>query len=96
MAPPSQTFCTFLKDLLHHCLRLLHHTQFRRRVSDHSVALAASYSSDTVFDEDDIFSPPSFDGHIYYDDNMPPIFDDYIDNSGFGRVPTLGNDPTIF
>ena len=33
---------------------------------------------------------------IYYDDNMPPIYDDYIDNSGFGRVPTLGNDPTIF
>ena len=32
--------------LLHHRLRLLHHTQFHWRVSDHSVALAASCSSD--------------------------------------------------
>ena len=29
-------------------------------------------------------------------DSMPPIYDDYIDESGFGRVSTLGsNDPTI-
>ena len=27
---------------------------------------------------------------------MPPIYDDYIDKSGFGRVSTLGSsDPTI-
>jgi hypothetical protein len=26
---------------------------------------------------------------------MPPIYDDYIGESGFGRVSTLGNDPTI-
>ena len=45
MHPPSQTFCTFLTVLLHHRLRLLHHTQFRRRVSDCSVALAVSCSS---------------------------------------------------
>ena len=25
------------------------------------------------------FSPPSFDEQIYYDDSMPPIYDDYID-----------------
>ena len=31
--------------ILHHRLRLLHRTQFRRRVSDRSVALAASCSS---------------------------------------------------
>ena len=42
-----------------------------------------------LFDEDDIFSPPSFDANIYYDDNMPPIYDDYIDESGFGEVMTL-------
>ena len=44
-----------------------------------------------------IFSPPSFDEKIYYDDSMPPIYDDdYIDENGFGRVSTLGtNDPTI-
>ena len=30
-------------------------------------------------------------------ESMPPIYDDYIDESGFGRVSTLGsNDPTIF
>ena len=41
-------------------------------------------------------APPTFDEQIYYDDNMPPIYDDYIDESGFGRVSTLGtNDPTI-
>ena len=51
---------------------------------------------DAMFDEDDIFSPPSFDEEIYFDDSMPPIYDDYIDESGFGRVSTLGsNDPTI-
>ena len=45
-----------------------------------------------MFDEDDIFSPPSLDEKIYYDESMPPIYDDYIDESGFGRVSTL--DPT--
>ena len=42
------------------------------------------------------FCPPSYDEQIYYDDSMPPTYDDYIDESGFLRVPTLGsNDPTI-
>ena len=51
---------------------------------------------EAMFDEDDIFSPPSFDEQIYYDESMPPIYDDYIDESWFGRVSTLGsNDPTI-
>ena len=51
---------------------------------------------DAMFDEDDIFIPPSFDDQIYYDDSMPPIYDDYNDESGFGRVSTLGNNyPTI-
>ena len=39
---------------------------------------------DAMFDEDDIFSPSSFDEQIYYDESMPPIYDDYIDESGFG------------
>ena len=47
---------------------------------------------DAIFDEYDIFSPPSFDEKIYYDDCMPPIYDDYIDESGFGEVITLFND----
>ena len=34
---------------------------------------------DAMFNEDDIFSLPSFDGQIYYGDSMPPIYDDYID-----------------
>ena len=50
---------------------------------------------DAMFNEDDICSLPSFDMQIYYDDNIP-LYDDYIDESGFGRVSTLGSsDPTI-
>ena len=41
---------------------------------------------EATFDEDDIFCPPSFDEQFYYDEMMPPIYDDYIDKSGFGRV----------
>ena len=51
---------------------------------------------EAMFDEDDMFSPPSLDEQIYYDDSMPPIYDDYIDESGFGEVMTLfSNDSTI-
>src|SRR4051812_22233192 len=34
---------------------------------------------DATFDEDDLFSPPSFDEEIYFDDTYPPIYDDYCD-----------------
>ena len=47
---------------------------------------------DAMFDDYDIFCPPSFDEKNYYDDSMPPIYDDYIDESGFGEVMTLFND----
>ena len=51
---------------------------------------------DAMFDEYDIFSPQSYDEKMYYDDSMPPIYDDYIDERGFGRVSTLGTtDPAI-
>ena len=51
---------------------------------------------DAMFNVDDIFSLPSFDEQIYYDDSMPPIYDDYIDEIGFGEVMTLfSNDSTI-
>ena len=51
---------------------------------------------EAMFDEDDIFCTPSFDEKIYYDESMPPIYDDYIDESGFGEVMTLfSNDSTI-
>ena len=32
---------------------------------------------DAMFDQDDIFSPSSFDEKFYYDDCMPPIYYDY-------------------
>ena len=35
-----------------------------------------------MLDEDDIFCPPSYVEQIHYDDRMPPIFDDYNDESG--------------
>ena len=47
---------------------------------------------DVMFDEDDIFCPPSLDERIYYDESMPPIYDDYIDESRFGEVMTLFSD----
>ena len=47
---------------------------------------------EAMFDEDDIFCPPSFDEKIYDDESMPPIYDDYIDESGFGEVMTLFSD----
>ena len=36
---------------------------------------------DVMFDEDDMFCPPSFDEKIYYDESMPPIYDDYCDDT---------------
>ena len=50
---------------------------------------------DSIFDEDDIFRPPRLDVQICYNDCMPPFDDGYIDESGFGRVSTLGIDSTI-
>ena len=36
---------------------------------------------EAMFDEDDIFCPPSLDEQIYYDESMPPIYDDYCDDT---------------
>ena len=36
---------------------------------------------EAMFDEYDTFCPPSFDEKIYYDESMPPIYDDYCDGS---------------
>ena len=36
---------------------------------------------DAMFNEADIFSLPSFDENIYYDESMPPIYDDYCDDT---------------
>ena len=45
-----------------------------------------------MFDEYDIFCTPSFDEQIYYDESMPPIYDDNINQSGFGEVMTSFSD----
>ena len=37
---------------------------------------------EAMFDKDDIFSSPSFHENIYYDESIPPIYDDYIDEVG--------------
>ena len=37
---------------------------------------------EAMFNEDDIFSIPSFDMQSCYDDSMPPTYDDYIDKVG--------------
>src|SRR4051812_20592545 len=36
---------------------------------------------DAMYDEDNLFSPPSFDEKIYVDDTLPPIYDDYCDDT---------------
>src|SRR4051812_31128873 len=36
---------------------------------------------DATFYEDGLFSPPSFDEEIYFDDTLPPIYDDYCDDT---------------
>ena len=51
---------------------------------------------DALLNDYDPLIPSTFDKKIYYDDSMPPIYDDCIDESGFGRVSTLGStDHTI-
>ena len=35
---------------------------------------------EAMFHEDDIFCPPIFDEQIYYDESMPPIYDDHCDD----------------
>ena len=40
---------------------------------------------DAMFDEDDMFSPPSFVEQIYYVHRVPPIYDDYIYESGYSK-----------
>ena len=36
---------------------------------------------DAMLNENDLFIPPTFDEQIYYDDDMPPIYDDYCDDT---------------
>ena len=36
---------------------------------------------EAMLDEYDIFCPPNFDEQIYYDESMPPVYDDYCDDT---------------
>ena len=38
--------------------------------------MESSKLGDDTFDEHDIFSPPTFEEKIYFDDTLPPIYDD--------------------
>jgi hypothetical protein len=42
-------------------------------------AIENSKLGEAGFDEHDIFSPPSTEGKIYFDDTIPPVYDDYND-----------------
>ena len=49
------------------------------------------FRSDDYYDECDIFSPPTIDGKVYYDHDMPPIYNDY--NDGYDSLtPTITNE----
>jgi hypothetical protein len=41
------------------------------------------------FDEHDIFNPPSTEDKIYFDDTIPPIYDDYNDDYDIFSPPTI-------
>jgi hypothetical protein len=41
------------------------------------------------FDENDIFSPPSMEEKIYFDDTIPPIYDVYNDEYDIFSPPTI-------
>ena len=41
------------------------------------------------FYENDLFSPPSTEEQIYFDDTMPLIYDDYKDEDDFFSPPTI-------
>ena len=44
---------------------------------------------DVGIDEHDIFSPPSMEEKNYFDDTLPPIYDDYNDDYHIFSPPTI-------
>jgi hypothetical protein len=52
-------------------------------------AMEKSKLGEASFDEHDIFSPPSTDEKIYFDDTTPPIYDDYNDEYDIFSPPTI-------
>src|SRR4051794_12911651 len=41
------------------------------------------------FDENDLFIPPSTEEKIYFDDTLPPVYDDYNDDYDIFSPPTI-------
>ena len=52
-------------------------------------AMENSKLGEASFDEHDIFSPPTLEEKIYFDDTMPPIYDDYNDECELFSPPTI-------
>jgi hypothetical protein len=52
-------------------------------------AMEKSKLGEAGFDEHDIFSPSSTEGKIYFDDTIPPIYDDYNDEYVIFSQPTI-------
>ena len=44
--------------------------------SDYAYDMPSLKLGDAMFNEDDLFSPPTLNDQIYYDDCMPPIYDE--------------------
>jgi hypothetical protein len=52
-------------------------------------AMKKSKLGEAGFDEHVIFSPPNMEQKIYFDDTMPPIYDDYNDECDIFSPPTI-------
>jgi hypothetical protein len=52
-------------------------------------AMVKSKLGEAGFDEHDIFSPPSMEEKIYFDDTIPPIYNDYNDKDDIYSPPTI-------
>jgi hypothetical protein len=52
-------------------------------------AMEKSKLGEAGFDEHDIFSPPSTEEKIYFDDTVPPVYDDYNDDYDIFSPPTI-------
>ena len=52
-------------------------------------AMENSKLGEAGFDEHDIFSPPSMEEKFYFDDTLPPIYDDYNDDYHIFSPPTI-------
>src|SRR3954466_8744251 len=52
-------------------------------------AIEKSKLGEAGFDEHDIFSSPSTEEKIYFDDTMPPIYDNYNDDCVILSPPTI-------